>query len=215
MMMNFKPARLALLVLSAALLTAALPADPATAGERWYLGLESVSSHIGTDDLTDEDIAAGAISIDEVGRGGGFYAGYRFSPRFSLRLHVTASVHETADPDLDLILGGSLFEGVYHFTPERPFCPYLTAGFGGYILNSQTDQVEIDVTGPASLVGVGFFYKFGRHIGLDFSASAAFINWKEQVARIKPENGPVVEIETPVEGSGVAARFGFGVGWWF
>ncbi len=190
---------------------------PAAAGEdgRWYLGLESVQSHVGEDDLSAEEITAGAVVVEQVGQGVGFNVGYRFNQKFSLRLHVTGAQHETNDRDVDFTMVGSLFECIYKVRPAYALNPYLIGGLGSYLMTSRRNAVEFETRGSTVLLGAGMFYMFGEHLGLDVSFGAAFINWDEQIARVSDGQGNTIEAATSIEESGAAARFCLGLSWWF
>jgi len=198
-----------LLVLATASSTSAGP------DSRWYVGLASTQSHIGEAELTQQEIDAGAVAVDRIGRGVGLNVGYCFNPVFSLRLHITGTEHETSDPDVGFGLVGATFEGIYRFTPERSLNPFLIGGIGSHTMQSRKDAIEFDTTGSSIVLGAGLFYMFGEHLGLDCSFGAAFINWQEQTARITLPDQSVVEASTSVEGSGAAARFCLGLTWWF
>ena len=79
---------------------------------------------------------------------------------------------------------------------------------------SRQDAVEYETTGPAVVCGGGLIYMLGTKVGLDFSITGAFINWEEQTARVTIGD-TVVEGSTSVDGSGGAARFSLGLGYWF
>ncbi len=172
------------------------------------------STHIGSEDERD-DGSPGSVFIGEQGVGVVVALGYGFTPAFATRLVLSGASHETSDPDIDVQFGAGTLEAVYLFRAGAPFRPYLFGGVGGYSLESQEDAFHFETTGPGVTLGGGLLYFVSEHVGLDAALHLDFINWEKQTAEIEGPSGSTVVVETPIEEEGSAARFAFGLGWWF
>jgi hypothetical protein len=179
-------------------------AGPARAVDRWAVGFDTLNSTIGS--TTDD----GAVSVDERAPGGAFQVAYRLDRSLLLRIWIGGAEHPTSDPDIDLVFAGGTLDLCYLFRPGAALRPYVFGGLGGYSLFSQQDAFRYEVMGPGAVIGVGVFHRLGRRISLHGSARYEAANW-ERVRATLDTPGGAVEVETPVEDSGSAAKLTFGV----
>lgn len=201
-------APLAVLVL---LLNALLPAGGALAGEvesPWVIGLDLLGNSIDEDDSGDEFI------VEQDGGGAALQFGYQFGPSFQLRFYGSGALHETTDPDVDVLFSGALIEGLYLFRPGQNFRPYVFGGLGGYALESQKDNFTYSASGPGASLGGGMHYFLNPHVSLHSSVRLEAVNWDTLTLSVESETG-TIEVEAPIDESGNAAKFTFGMGFWF
>jgi hypothetical protein len=176
----------------------------AHAADRWSIGLDTVSSTIGS---TADD---GALTVDERAPGGGLQMGYAFDEAFLLRLYVAGADHATNDPDVDLRFAGGTLDLCYRFRPGQALRPYVFGGLGGYALESQQDALLYEVQGTGAAFGGGILYRLGRRISLHASARIEAVNW-ETVRAVYDGPGGSIEVETPIDDSGSAVKLTLGM----
>jgi hypothetical protein len=205
----------------AAALAAAISAPRAASAEpsvgatdRFFLGLGVHSSHIGSDEPTD-DAPAGAVFVDENGQGVGIVVGYGITPALVLRLSLLGAEHETTDPNVEFAFSSGTIDGVYHFSVGQPLRPYLFGGFGGFSIESRKDALRFETTGPGVVFGGGLLYFLGRHFGVDLGVRGNLISWEKSEAEARLSDGTTVAVERPIEEDGSAAQFALGATWWF
>ena len=189
-------------------LTVSLAAMPAAAQDgRWQIGVDAVSSTIGDNEN------AGDVKIDETGSGGGFQVGHLLVPGFMLRLAATSAQHETSDPNVDIRIGGVTFEALFLFREGQAFRPYLFAGLGGYMAESQQQELVFDISGPGATFGAGGHLRLGSRVTLNAGLRVDAINWETaRVSYITPTG--TVRIEVPIDESGWASKVSLGLGFW-
>jgi hypothetical protein len=188
---------------------AAINARPAAAWNgRWCVGLEALSSHVGKSDEAD------AVTIETNAGGGGMQVGYLVSPSFMVRMWAGAADHETSDPDVTIRFGGGSFDAVYLFRPGTTFRPYVFGGVGGYMAESQQDDLTYDVSGPGIAFGGGAHLQLANHWTLHGSLRLESINWDTATVTYDGPDGDV-QIESPIDDSGWASRVSVGIAAWF
>ncbi|MFN0152109.1 MAG: outer membrane beta-barrel protein [bacterium] len=205
-------ASLAALAVGLAAPARAVAAAPDTRG--FSLAAMLQSTHINSEDER-TDATPGSVFVGEQGVGVVVALGYGFTPEFATRIVLSGASHETSDPDIDVQFGAGTIEAAYLFRAGAPFRPYLFGGVGGYSLESQKDAFRFETTGPGVTLGGGLLYFVSEHVGLDAALHLDFINWEKRTAEIEGPTGSTVIVETPIEEEGGAARFAFGLGWWF
>ena len=192
-----------------AVAVAAFPARPATAWDgRWCVGLEALSSHVGESDEAD------AVTIDTDAGGGGLQVGYLVTPSFQVRLWAGAADHATSDPDVTIVFGGGTFDAVYLFRPGTTLRPYVFGGAGGYVAESQQDDLTYDISGPGIAFGGGAHLQLARHWTLHGSLRLESINWEKATVTYDGPGGET-QIESPIDDSGWASRLSLGIAAWF
>ncbi len=101
---------------------------------------------------------------------GGLSLGYNVSKRWAAELEVRFTDSETdvngmSDEDLDVWSVG--MNALYHFNPDGPFVPYVSAGFGGmfFLIDEFQDDEDYMMNW-----GVGAKYFFSEDTALRFDA---------------------------------------------
>ena len=190
------------------------PPATASATDGFILGLDLHTSHIGADDPS-PDSPDGSVFVDETGGGVTLLIGYGITESFPLRFTISASAHETTDPDVDFLYSSATLEGGYLFRNGEPFRPFVSGGFGAFAIESRQDDLSFETTGPGAVIGAGFYYFFNENFALDFGVRGEFINWEQTTATLTLPGGSDLTVETPVEDEGSAAKFLFGASYWF
>ncbi len=140
----------------------------------FYLGIRFIGSSLHVDDSEDAD-----FFIKDDGGGAQLQAGYRFNNAFSLELSMGGAKHDTSDPRIDALIGAVQIFAQYHFSPGRPFRPYIKGGFGGYGLSLKEDNAEIQIEGGGVTFGGGFDYFFSPHFALGVDLTHNVIKYEE------------------------------------
>lgn len=209
--MNPKTFRTLRLFLPALLLVFLLPAPDAHAARDenpWMIGLDFLANHAGDEDDYQD------FSIDEKGGGAALQFGYRFTPRFLLRLYLSGAKHETDYADVDVTFSGGLIEAMYLFRPDEAFRPYLFGGVGGFKAEAKEEVFTYSTEGPGASFGAGLYYWFTPHVSLHSSVRLEAVNWDKTTYSI--DTGiATIEAEVPVDDEGSAAKFTLGMAFWF
>ena len=187
-------------MIAVALLGTLSLATPASAGGRWLIGLDGLSSRVEDNDAED------ALSVEEQADGVGLQIGYNLNPNFMLRLYVGGADHATSDEDLEIVFAGGLLEAVYVFRAGRALRPYVFGGIGGFGIESRQDHLTYQAEGVATGFGVGAFYDLGRRFALHGSLRLEAVNWETVNVTYHQDGGSELIIETPVEDSGLATK---------
>lgn len=174
----------------------------------WMVGLDLLANTVGDDEDDDE------LAIEEGGAGGALQFGYRFTPRFLLRLYASGAVHETDRPDVDVTFSGGLIEAVYLFRPGQAFRPYVFGGLGGYRAEAEEGDFTYSTEGPGASFGGGMYYWFTPHASLHGSARIEAVNWDEATVTLDTPTG-LLEATIPVDDSGSAGKLTLGMAFWF
>ncbi len=192
-------------ILALALLAILSAPTIAEAGDRWLLGLDGLSSHVGDND--EEDI----VSIEETAGGGALQFGYFLNPNFMLRIYGGGANHATSDSGLEIVFAGGLFEAVYMFRAERAWRPYVFGGLGGFSIESQQESLTYEATGAGVSFGLGACYALGRTVHLHGSMRLEAVNWEQVSVTYTLPDGTDLAVETPVEDSGLASKLTLGL----
>ena len=193
------------------LLTSLFPGPEAYAGDlgnNWLIGIDGVGSNIGEDEDGD------TLVIEEDGGGGALQVGYSFSPSFQLRFYGSGALHETSNPDVDILFSGALFEAVYLFKPGQNFRPYVFGGLGGFVAESQQGNFTYSMEGPGASLGGGLHYFLNNHVSIHSSVRLEAVNWDTVNMTFDTRSG-IIELEAPIDESGTATTFTLGMGLWF
>ncbi len=102
----------------------------------------------------------------------GLSLGYNLTSRWAIELDTRFTPTETdltssMGPDVDVDVWNYALNALYHFNPEGPFVPYLTAGFGNsvYLADGYKDDEDFHLNG-----GVGAKYFFSEDTALRMEA---------------------------------------------
>jgi len=143
--------------LLATLVAALCMAGSAQAGQRE--GAFSLSPMIGyhvfEGDQNTEDGFVGGLSL-----------GYNVSKRWAAELEVRYTDTETdleGTPNQDIEIGSAGINALYHFNPDGPFVPYVSAGFG--VMYADASNFETDSSYMMNY-GVGAKYFMGEDFAL-------------------------------------------------
>ena len=206
--MNRKQPALAAL---AAVLLSVAPATADTDGLAFGIGLQT--NRIAAEKPAN-NAPSGTVFVDETAGGANLWAGYGFTPSFTMRLMAAAASHGTSDPDVDIDWGGATVEAMYLFRNPSAWRPYVVGGFGGYSTRSRQDNLDFEVSGPGLLAGAGVLHSFNDTWALDLSVRASFVNWKDTSATFTFPDGTTATVQTPIEDDGAALDLGLGLSWW-
>ncbi|MGQ0722486.1 MAG: outer membrane beta-barrel protein [Candidatus Eiseniibacteriota bacterium] len=194
----------------------AAQADPAAASDTrgFMMGLDLGTSHIDAQDES-SGAPAGSVFIEDTGAGASLLFGWGFTPSFALRLNASGGQHDTSDPDTEFWLNSGTLEAMYLFRNPQPVRPFVLGGVGGFTMRSRRDDLDFETTGPGVVLGAGLVYFAGERFAFDFEVRGDFINWDEATATLTQPGGSQIQIDVPIEEEGSAAKFLFGVNWWF
>lgn len=192
-------------ILTTVLLALLLAPGAAEAGGRWLIGLDGLSSRVEDNDQED------AVSIEETAGGGGIQIGYFLNRNLLLRLYVGGADHATSDSDVEIVFAGGLIEAAYLFRAEHALRPYVFGGMGGFAIDSQRESLEYQAQGVGTGLGLGVFYDLGRRVSLHGSLRIEAVNWETVSVTYTAPGGTEVDVETPVEDSGLASKLTLGL----
>ena len=183
-------------------------APPDYPSGRWMLGVDGVADKL--DENTDQD----AVHLDEQTDGGAFQVGFLLSRSFQLRLYLSGAEHGTNADEAKVRLGGATLEAVYLFRPGASFRPYLFGGLGGFQAKTAKGPLSLKTEGGGMTFGAGAHWHLGRVVSLHFSGRVEAINWDSFSSTLVLPDGETVEVETPIDDSGVVGKFTLGLGFW-
>jgi hypothetical protein len=206
---NARRTTLVIAVTVLALATTSAHAD--TDGFAFGVGLHTNS--VGND--TDRtDAPPGSLFLNGTGAGAELWAGYGFTPSFSMRLFFAGAEHSTSDGDVKIEFGGATIEAMYLFRNPEVIRPYLVGGLGGYSVASRVNDYDYETTGPGLVLGTGLQCFFNDTVAIDVGLRGEFIHWEEASAT-RTTGGSNTQVRTPLDEEGGALKFVVGTSFWF
>lgn len=182
--------------------------------EMWLLGFGLNWTNIGSEDEpTDPD--PNAVFIDDTGIGASIVAGYGFTPAVAARVELSATEHDTSDPDVQFFYSSIVPEVLYVFREMETWRPYILGGLGWFAVNSRDDAIEFEITGGGVSLGGGFYYFFNDNFTIDVSMRGDFISWQNATATLTLVDGSTVAAGIPIDEQGSAGRIAASGSWWF
>jgi opacity protein-like surface antigen len=153
------------------------------------------------------------VYIDDGGGGIAFHLGYAFTPCFALQLAFGTLVHDTSVEGLEVAHSSLVLEAHYRFLPGQRARPYVFAGLGGTTLEARSDDYDSEVDGGMAAVGMGMHVFMTRHLLLDLAGRLDLMNWDRIRMRRERADGTTIQLDRPVDESGLALDLRFGILW--
>jgi opacity protein-like surface antigen len=178
------------------------------------LGLAYQTSLIGAEDPRPGSDPRG-LYFEEVGHGAALQLGYAFTPHFGLRFGLGTASHGTTQEAVEALFSRVLIEAHYRFLPRERARPYLVGGLGGASIRVDSEGYESEISGGVAVFGAGLLFNVTEHLVLDFSGRLDSVNWTETKVTVALPDGGTIELAQPVDESGSAGEFLFGVVWEF
>ena len=196
-----------------------LATTPASATQHPWGQTRGISVHLqllGNQlDRADSPKDSTTFAISDGGQGLDLGLGYSFNSSFYLQLSGASAVHTTSQPEVEVLHSTVVLEAHWRLLPAKRGRPFLFVGLGGSSLDVKGTGTSIQASGGVSVVGAGFLYNLTHHLILDAALRVDFINWEKVTVREQLADGRWVSLDDPVEESGQAGKFRFGLRWEF
>ncbi len=180
----------------------------------WRFGLHGATTWNDQFDVFGRDIPL-AGDVAEKGRGGGFVVGRMFGHRFLLDLQVTASEHDIAGDESNILGTWALINGSVFFGTDHILQPFVRGGFGGggWDLQYPEGQGHVLSFGIAAILGGGLSARLSPRFSLELEGLATFTNHLE----VDNETDHLTDLPRSwkVRASSQSWRWGLGLSYWF
>jgi hypothetical protein len=181
---------------------------------RWYVGFQMVKTWRDNFDVfARPEWPPG--QVNEVGKGGGMFFGYRFGDRFLLTGQTLVAKHTLPERTEEIYDVEALVTGTVLFWPRSFFQPLLRGGFGiaGESLTFDSIDDHIFTFGPSAIAGCGFQLRLGERMSLELEGVATFVNYLTVYDRRTSAGLP--EESWKIRESNLGWRLGTSAVFWF